>query len=97
MKKEEDVEEEATIANPPKIFAFFTQNHYHNQTQIANPKSSSIIKPKLQKKKEEREGHLGKTAARLVRVFKQQFSAFLKIHVGKKVCEKACENMCNIV
>ena len=37
-KKEEDAEEEAVTANPPKIII-------HNQTQIANPKSSSIIKP----------------------------------------------------
>ena len=38
--------------SPPKIFAFSAQN----QTQIANPKSSSIIKPKLQKKKKKKEG-----------------------------------------
>ena len=31
--------------------------------------------------------------ARLVRAFKQQFSVFLKIRVGKKVCG----NMCNVV
>ena len=81
----------------PKSLLSLPKITTHNQTQIANPKSSSIIKPKLQKKKEEREAHSGKTAARLVRVFKQQFSIFLKIRVGKEVCEKAYENMCNIV
>ena len=37
--------------NLPKITIFSAQN----QTQIANPKSSSIIKPKLQKKKKKKE------------------------------------------
>ena len=35
----------------------------------------------------------GKLRARLVCVFKQQFSVFLKIHVG----EKMCGNSCNVV
>ena len=41
----------------PKSLLSLPKITTHNQTQIANPKSSSIIKPKLQKKKEEREAH----------------------------------------
>jgi len=36
---------------------------------------------------------IGTFRARLVHVFKQQFSVFLKIRVG----EKMCKNACNIV
>ena len=46
----------------------------------------------VRREEKERERRL-RLKARLVCVFKQQFSVFLKIRVGKKMCR----NTCNIV
>ena len=50
------------------------------------------IKTKKAQNKKKRKGRQT-VMIRLVCVFKQQFSVFLEIHVGEKVCR----NMCNVV
>ena len=73
----------------PKIFAFSAQN----QTQIANPKSSSIIKPKLQKKKKKKERHVkrGKKKKKGERVLGGSRCEIIKkseekYYLNKRVC-----------